>query len=257
MQILFIIISFIFMNVGAVACGLQADTSIENLIKIIQKTDSPATEYLPKTIMTGAHNLFVKNSDGKEIKTDEALVLSPGMTITAQSGKAKIYIPTTGQSIDLESGSTLKVLSYVKSKDQKICSLSFELQSGKAEFSSNHQEREGQCLPKENVFEVTTQKIEITPIGTKYSVDLNQAIAEANGETYNEEEVAVKNGQVKIRLVKIKNKNVSKNKKTSLASNDENYDEEKPIIVKAGKKARVTKTKKDQLADIQIVYPED
>lgn len=176
------------------------------------------------------------------------------MTISSKAGSAQVYIPTTGQLVEVAPATTLKVLRYNKSSDQKICNLSFELQSGRAEFTSDHQAREKQCVPVQDAFEVTTGTVEITPVGTKYSVDLNQAIAEANGEVYNEEEVAVRNGSVKIRLVKVKKSSASKKAKNTVASND--FEDEKPIIVKAGKKAKVKKSKKDRMADIQIVYPE-
>lgn len=252
MRALFTIILILSSVFEAMACGLQGETSAHSLLKIAQMTDAPASEYLPKSLINGAANLIIQNADGKEVKIEDGLVLTPGMTITSKAGSAQVYLPTTGQLVEVGPETKFKILQYNKSSDQKICNLSFELQNGRAEFSSEHMAREKHCAPTQAAFEVTTENIEVTPVGTKYSVDLNQAIAEANGEVYNEEEVAVKNGQVKIRLVKVKK---SKSKKNTVASNNE-FETEDPIIVKAGKKAKVKKVKKDRMADIQIVYPE-
>lgn len=252
MRLLFVIILILSSAFEVMACGLQGETSAQNLLKIAQMTNAPSSEYLPNSLISGSANLVVKNVQGKEIKVEDGLVLTPGMTISSIAGKAQIFIPTTGQLVDVGPATTLKVLQYNKSSDQKICNLSFELQRGTAEFASKHQERAKECVLSKETFEVTTGTIEITPVGTKYSVNLNQAIAEANGEVYNEEEVAVKNGQVKVRIVKVKK---SKSKKNSVASNND-FETEDPIIIKTGKKAKVKKSKKDRMADIQIVYPE-
>ena len=260
MKITLAMIFILSSSFEAMACGLQSSSSVQNLLKIAQQTASPATVYLPKALVNGGSNLTITNAKGEEIKIDESLVLIPGMSISSNSGQAKIFIPTTGQTVELKPQTTLKVVQYNKSADQKICHLSFEMQSGQAEFTSEHQEQEKNCKPAEvGAFEVATSLIEITPIGTKYNVDLNQAIAELNGEQLEtEENVSVKKGAVQIRLVKIKKTKVvkkSKSKKEVVVSNDDSL-EEKPIVVTAGRKAKVKKGKKDRMADIQIVYPE-
>ncbi|AZZ38221.1 hypothetical protein CIK05_15915 [Bdellovibrio sp. qaytius] len=260
MRMFFALIYILSASVGAMACSLQGDTSTQNLLDIAQQTSYPSTEYLPKPLINGGSNLYVTNAEGSDLKVDDNLVLTPGMTLATGAGKVKVYIQSTGQTVELEPNTKLKVLQYNKSAHQKICNLSFELQSGHATFSSDHQEREKTCKLTEDPFEVATKNIEVTPMGTKYSVDLNQAIAELNGETAEaDENVAVQKGAVQIRLVRLKKSSVAKkakSKKEVVASADDSQDEEKPIVIKAGNKAKVKKGKKDRLADIQIVYPE-
>lgn len=261
MRLLLVLIYLLTATNEAIACGLQSNSSMQNLLLIAQQTEAPATVYLPKPLISGAATLVVKSDKGEDVKIDDNMVLTPGTTITASTDKAKVYIPSTGQMIELLPKTTIKVLQYNKSLDEKICHLSFELSSGEATFSSDHQARETECKSNEENFEVTTSSIEITPIGTKYSVDLNQALAELNGEpTDTDENVSVQKGQVKIRLVKLKKSSarkvaIKKSKSKSIVALDDSS-EEKPLIVKAGRKARVKKRKKDRMADIQIVYPE-
>lgn len=261
MRLLLVSIYLMTFAVEVFACGLQSATSVQNLLQVAQQANAPATRYLPSTIINGGSALIVNNEKGGLVKIDEKLVLIPGMTVSSGASKARIYIPATGQIIELLPKTTLTVLQYNKSVDQKICHLSFELQSGGATFTSDHQAREKDCTLSEEIFEVATRSIEITPIGTKYSVDLNQAIAELNGEpTDVDENVSVQKGQVKIRLVRAKKSKTAKiaGQKVSrkkLATLNDGQDE-KPLIVKAGRKARVKKSKKDRLADIQIIYPE-
>lgn len=261
MRLLLVFIYLVTSTNEVIACGLQSNTSMQNLLQVAQQTKIPATVYLPKPLISGASSLLVKNEKGEDVKIDENMVLTPGMTIVANADKAKVYIPSTGQMIELLPKTAIKVLQYNKSAEEKICHLSFELQKGEATFSSDHQAREKECKPSEENFEVATSSIEITPIGTKYSVDLNQALAELNGEPVDSDEnVSVQKGQVKIRLVKLKKSSARKvtTKKANskkIAALDDGSDE-KPLIVKAGRKARVKKSKKDRIADIQIVYPE-
>lgn len=245
----------------ATACGLQSATSMQNLLQVAQQTETPATPYLPNTLVTGASTLVVKNEKDEEVKIDDKLVLKPGMTITSHLNKAQLQIPATGQLVELSPNTTIKVLQYNKSSEQKICQLSFKLEKGGATFSSAHQEREKDCKPEVENFEVATDSIEITPVGTKFSVDLNQAIAELNGEQVDtDENVSVQKGQVKIRLVRAKKGSgrtvVAKRAKGKKIAALDDGAEEKPLIIKAGRKARIKKGKKDRLADIQIVYPE-
>lgn len=237
----------------AVACGLRAPSSANDLLSVIEQVEAPATKALPKMIVYGSDSLIVTNEQGEEISVDENLEIKPGMTISSKSGKAQLILPNTGQVIELLPMTTLKVLELNKSSDEKICSVSFQMQSGRATFSSNHLEREKECKPsQEGVFEVVTNHVGITPIGTKYNVDLSQEIAELNGE-----EISVDKGSVKVRIIKLKkSRKKSSGKEENLAASDYVFDEQKPVTIKAGKKARVKKGKKDRLADIQVVYPE-
>lgn len=241
------------------ACGLRAPSSVDDLRSVVEQVEAPSTKALPKMIVYGSDSLVVTNEKGEEVSIDENLVVSPGMTISSKLGKAQIILPSTGQAIELLSKTTLRVVELNKSSDEKICSVSFEMQSGRASFSSNHLEREKQCKPsQEGVFEVVTQSVGITPLGTKYNVDLSQEIAELNGENYsNGEEIFVAKGSVKVRIIKLKkSRKKSSAKEENLAAIDYVFDDQKPVTIKAGHKARVKKGKKDRLADIQVVYPE-
>lgn len=253
MRLLVSVIFILSSVTEAMACGLRASTSANDLLLVMEQVEAPSTKTLPKMIVYGSDSLVVTNEQGEEISVDENLEIKPGMTISSKSGKAQLILPSTGQVIELLPMTTLKALELNKSSDKKICSVSFQMQSGRAVFSSNHLEREKECKPtQDGVFEVVTNHAGITPIGTKYNVDLSQEIAELNGE-----EISVDKGSVKVRIIKLKkSRKKSSAKEENLAASDYVFDEQKPVIIKAGKKARVKKGKKDRLADIQVVYPE-
>lgn len=257
---LFVLMIFILSSVTeAIACGLRSSASTDDLRSVIAQVETPSTKALPPMIVYGTQSLVVTNEKGEEVVIDENLVVSPGMTISSKFGKAQIILPSTGQAIELLPMTTLKVLELNKSSDEKICSVSFKMQSGRATFSSNHLEREKECKSSQDgVFEVVTNNVSITPMGTKYNVDLSQEIAELNGEKYSEgEDISVAKGSVKVRLIKLKkNHKKSSAKEENLAASDYVFDDQKPVTIKAGKKARIRKSKKDRLADIQVVYPE-
>ncbi len=102
--------------------------------------------------------------------------------------------------------------------------------------------------------EIETEIAEITPLGTKYSVDLNEAISEASGENERPESYAVAQGEIKISLKRIKKVKVvkidskSKSKKSIVAQN-------KSFKLKAGQKAKARVDKKTQIATVEIVEP--
>jgi hypothetical protein len=239
------------------ACGLRAPASDELLRAIAEQSHAPADKSLPRAIVSGAGSVLITDENGNEVKIDSNFTLKTGMTITSRSGSAKIILPSTGQIIELQPRTELAVLALNKYADQKICSVSFAQQSGSAQYTSNHLEREGQCKATDlDMFEVVTPSAGLVPVGTKYNVDLNQAIAELNGENYNEE-ISVDKGAVKVRIIKLKkSRKKSQTKEENLAAADYVFDDQKPVTVKAGKKARIKKSKKDRMADIQIIYPE-
>lgn len=259
MRFLVLAIFVLSSAIEAKVCGLRASASADDFRSVIEQVETPATKALPTMMIYGSDSVVVTNEKGEEVSVDENSVMSLGMTISSKSARAKIILPTTGQVVELLPKTTLKVIALNKSKDEKFCSVSFEMQSGRASFVSNHLEREKECeLPQDGVFEVVTSSVGIVPVGTKYNVDLSQELAELNGETYsNGEEISVDKGSVKIRLVKLKkNRKKSTAKEENIAASDYVFDDQKPVTIKAGKKARVKKGKKDRLADIQIVYPE-
>lgn len=252
---LMIVILFHFKNVRA--CGLRALSSRETLSAITENLELPAATDMPKALISGRSSLKLTKANGQIIVADDNLVLEPGTTITSEVNSAKLVIPSTGQVVALSRGTSLEIVAVSKSQEQKVCSVSFLMKKGQASFSSNHQARLADCRPQQaDMFEVVTSHVSITPIGTKYNVDLNQTIAELNGETYtSSDEISVEKGAVKIRLVKLK-KNKNKTNEESLATNDYVFEEQKPVVIKAGRKAKIKKGKKDRLADIQIVYPD-
>ena len=92
--------------------------------------------------------------------------------------------------------------------------------------------------------EVQTPAVEIKPNGTKYSVDLNSAIADANGEAVQEENYAVEKGSIKIKLKKAR-----PNKKSERIAKNGTFN------LKAGQKAKVKINEKTQVADIEVIEP--
>lgn len=256
---LFVLTIFILSSLQeAVACGLRAPSSADDLRLIAEQVKAPATKALPKVIISGSESLVVTNEKGEAVLVSENLELTSGMTISSKTSRAQIILPTTGQVIEMFPQTTLKVVELNKSSEQKICSLSFEMQSGRANFSSNHLDREQQCQPqKADTFEVVTSSVAITPIGTKYNVDLSQEIAELNGENTGGEEISVDKGAVKVRLIKIKKTKKTVGTEENLAASDYVFEDQKPVTIKAGHKARVKKGKKDRLADIQVVFPDE
>jgi hypothetical protein len=252
-----LILSSIIDVSAALACGIHMQSSSEMLRNIAQSYEAPATKEPVRAMVSGGKFVVITHDKGEKVTIDENLVLQPGMKIYSRSGRSQISLPTTGQTIELAEGAVIQVVALNKSADEKICSVSFEMQSGRASFSSNHIAREKDCKRSQpETFEVVTSNVGITPVGTKYNVDLNQAIAELNGETNtNAEEVSVDKGSVKIRIVKLK-KTRQVAKEENVAASDYVFDDQKPVTIKAGRKAKIKKGKKDRLADIQIVYPD-
>lgn len=255
-SVLFILAS-VFGMTAASACGLKALPSSERLRQIAESYKSSATKEPPRAILSGGKSMIITNDKGENILVDENLRIQPGMKIYSRAGRSQIYLPSTGQRIVLQEGAVIEVAALNKSADERICSVSFEMQFGQANFSSNHLEREKDCKPAvADTFEVITNHVGVTPVGTKYNVDLSQALAELNGEkAFNSEEISVDKGSVKIRIVKLK-KSRRAAKEENVAVRDFVFDDQKPVILQAGRKAKIKKEKKDRLADIQIVYPE-
>lgn len=129
-------------------------------------------------------------------------------------------------------------------------------------------------------YEIETPSFYLNPIGTRYisSVDLNEALAELNGE--NTENISVEKGSIEVKLVKISSKSkvkkisyssttkskgssktVSKSEKVSKKSQTVALSQikSKKIKLKAGSKAvakvKKSKDKKEKIADIEVVDP--
>ena len=107
---------------------------------------------------------------------------------------------------------------------------------------------------RQEFVEIETEMAEVTPLGTKYSVDLNEAIAEASGENEHSESYTVAQGEIKISLKRAKKVSVvkvnskTKTKKNIVAKNNS-------FKLKAGQKAKARVDKKTQIATVEILEP--
>lgn len=219
-----------------------------------------------KIEIIGRQNLVIDSeNNGMVNKSNKKTDLTIGTTFYAKGGPVTIIIPQTGQKIILDQNSEIQLAEIFTDKTENIkCMYAFSLLKGSVTMDGNHNNH---CVDEKkeiDLAEIHTDQISITPLGTKYSVDLNQAVAEMNGEKYDDtanvkigddgfksQKISVEKGSVAIKLRKVK---PSKNIKVTY--NDDDYDEDK-IVLKPKAKAKTKKGKKDRVADIEIVYPQD
>lgn len=129
------------------------------------------------------------------------------------------------------------------------CGVQIFLQKGKVTSSGEHKFI-NDISPCVDQSEIETENVSITPTGTKYSVDLNDAIAESRGETVNTkmEKYFVESGGITVKLKKIKpnarSQRIAKNGKFKVKAG-------KKAIVKVSRKAN----KKIKVADIEVLEP--
>ncbi len=123
------------------------------------------------------------------------------------------------------------------------CTSIINVTKGKVTTEGEHKNIQAteKCFAKP---EIQTPAAEIKPNGTKYSVDLNSAIAEASGDTIQEENYAVEKGSIQIKLKKAR-----PNKKSERIAKNGTFN------LKAGQKAKVKINEKTQVADIEVIEP--
>jgi hypothetical protein len=149
--------------------------------------------------------------------------------------KLEYFIPIQA-SIIIGPNSKIKILAVPTEK----CGSSIEIISGTVVADGDHQKLNVEECPPDSV----TNSAEIKCLGTKYSVDLSSAIAEASGEPIQEENYAVEKGSIQIKLKRA----VSGKKSRSIAKDGS-------FKLKARQKAKIKIYKKSQVADIEIIEP--
>ena len=209
----------------------------------------------------GMQNTLITNSSGQVLRYQQGDGFAPGTRI--KSYATRVIIRTeAGQTITLAPNSEIKIVSENKDIKNKNCLTTFELLEGKATFEGEHAGLKS-CLGANyiNTAELVGSDIDIMPTGTKYSVDMNQVVAELNGETQDENSkitvtkpfkpktIQVEKGSIAIKLKKYK-------PSKSASYVDEVYNDE-TVFVKSRSKVKTKKGKKDRVADIEVVYPQD
>lgn len=193
-----------------------------------QKLQFTAEKILPDGTSNGMR-LSVKTGDVLETKNNEKIILRYFMPISAQ--------------ITLEPNSKIEILSLPTDK----CGSSIKLHKGKLTSDGDHKKIiKNECPP-----DTATDEAEVYCTGTKYSVDLSDAIAEASGEPVQTESFAVESGSIKIKLKKAKVNKLSKFK----SANNNEEDNRENIEIKANQKAKVKINKKTKLADVEVIEP--
>ena len=128
---------------------------------------------------------------------------------------------------------------------------------GKVVFEGEHRKKitdpleEGYGAESEGS-DVGTPLCETTAIGTKYSVDLNDAIAEASGSDVQTENYAVEKGEIKIKI-----RHINKFAKLNIKSKRKDFKVSKngTFRLRAGQKARVKVNQKTKVADLEVIEP--
>lgn len=242
-RILVIITStFIYANAENVKCQIQNfvvfPREITTLLKrfpqvfMTMKITSPSDIDKPT---------LIKKDNLNEVTLVEGRGLSVGDVIKTKSGQTvelKFFMPTE-QTIKIGENSEVRVSEIANLK----CQSAFEIIKGSITSEGTHSQMQEiqNCAA-----EIQTQNSEVRPTGTKYSVDLNEAIAEASGEVVQTESYSVEKGSIEVRLkIAIP---ASKSKTLRIAKNGS-------FKLKAGQKAKVKTNSKTKIADVQVIEP--
>ncbi len=197
----------------------------------------------------------LKRSTGEEIKLVGGETIKPGDTITTgknQTVVLKLFMPTA-QVYTLSENSKMTINNFSDAPGQSLVTV----HGGRLEISGEH--RKKITDPQEEGFgtdnessDVGTPLCQATAIGTKYSVDLNDAIAEASGDSLQTETYFVDKGviQVRLRMAKTYKKinMISKRKDFKVSKNG-------TFKLRAGQKAHLKVNKKTKVADLEVVEP--
>ncbi len=234
----FLIITFIFQNsFAADTCASKAGVSLPpSLLQSMKFFESSAqrlqftAEKLSANGTSSGMRYPVKTGDILETKTGEKIILRYFMPIEAK--------------IILDSNSKIEILNLPLEK----CGSSIRLLKGKLTSDGDHQN----FLKNECSADTVTDAAEVFCTGTKYSVDLSEAIAEASGEPVQTVNYSVESGSIRIKLKKIKISKLTKYKKTKNNSDDSAEDSFELV---ARQKAKVKVNNKTKLADVEVIEP--
>jgi hypothetical protein len=194
------------------------------------KTSNTVGDEKPVLIKAGVP-LGVPLVEGRSLAAGDVIKTKSGQTV-----ELKFFMPTA-QTITIGENSEVRIKELADSN----CQSAFEILQGRITSEGTHAQIQE---IKNCASEMSTQSSDIRPTGTKYSVDLSEAISEANGETIQTENYSVEKGsiQIKLRRASIKPKSVR------LAKNGS-------FQLRAGQKAKVKINSKTKLADVQVVEP--
>lgn len=234
---IFLVLFFLIQNAfSAPICSPKSGVSLPpSLVQSLrffengaQKLQFTAEKILANGSSSGLRT-SVKIGDFLETKAREKIIL-------------RYFIPISAQII-LEPNSKIEVLSIPTEK----CGSSIKLLKGKLTSDGDHQKIiKNECPP-----DTATDEAEVFCTGTKYSVDLSEAIAEASDEPLRTENFAVESGSIKIKLRKAK---INKSAKYKSANNNQD-DNSESLELKANQKAKVKINKKTKFADVEVVEP--
>lgn len=184
---------------------------------------------------------LIKKGSTKEISLVEGQGVGVGDIIKTKFGQTvelKFFMPTA-QTITIGENSEVRI----KELASLNCQSAFEILKGRITSEGTHAQIQE---IKNCAAEIQTQNAEVRPTGTKYSVDLSEAIAEASGEPIQTENYSVEKGSIEVKLRSATPS--SKSKSVRVAKNGS-------FQLKAGQKAKVKINSKTKLADVQVVEP--
>jgi hypothetical protein len=184
---------------------------------------------ITKAIGASVQNL----KSGASVNVGDKIETGPGQKVVL-----RFFMPIE-QKITIEENSTV----LVNALPTDECISLITVTKGKVTTEGEHENIQAteKCLTKT---EVQTSNVEISPKGTKYSVDLSAAIAEANGEPIQEENYTVEKGSIQIKL-----KRARPNKKSEQIAKNGTFK------LKAGQKAKVKINQRTKVADIEVIEP--
>lgn len=279
----FVIICFYVVATANRATAMLCDIRNTSFEKEFHQTLS----FMPKTLFTleatGKKQVYIAESDKGLLKMKKSLPedvpLKDGQIIeTGKKSELKIsfFIPVKHTFIIAENSQ----IEIIKNPNDK-CGAVIKVLKGKmtAESTSTDKQplvkieadglKNTQICSKEG--EVHTQNVMIRPVGTKYSVDLSEAINESSGgitkvETYEVEEGKIlirpkkskESFAVKIRKIKSKNAKFKKEDRRNDALSEEEFNKRLSQFIleankKSSKKAKLKRNKRSKEASVEII----
>lgn len=258
----FILVSLFFLmhpTIGKAKSTCTSHVKINSLQELSQALTNLASKEV--VIIKPKQGVYLKDELGATYTTwNDSLKSLRGKSIITTADGATVFFEKTGQKIILKPQTEIKI-AKVFEHNSEVCQLGFQLIKGAIISEAEHKE----CLVK-NKYEVETDILIIQPIGTKYSVDMNEELnsqdknsGENSSKVFVGQKVKVEKGEIFVKLKKLTNKERIKNQKLAEKEDyaDSTEDREPSFKIKKGQSAKIKKGKKDKYADIEIIMPED
>lgn len=172
---------------------------------------------------------------GQGLSAGDIIKTSAGQTI-----ELKFFMPSE-QTITIGENSEVRI----RAMADLNCQSAFEILKGRITSEGTHAQIQE---IKNCMAEITTENSEVRPTGTKYSVDLSEAISEASGESVQTENYSVEKGSIQIKLRRSGFTVKPTSKSVKIAKNG-------AVKLSSGQKAKVKINTKTKLADVQVVEP--